>query len=787
MKKTFDISGMNCAACVANVEKNVKKLPGIHQVEVNLLTNSMQVSHDDSIDTQTIIAAVIKAGYGAKIHDGSKVSIDEVAHTLKWRFLISLCFLLPLMYFSMGAMFSLPTVKNAAFIQLGLCTLILLVNYRYFVDGFQALFRFSPNMDSLTALGAFVAFFYSLVIFYQNGKDYYFESAAMIVTFITLGRFLEHISKGKTGSAIQSLLNLAPKTALRLKNGKEEEILLSEIQVGDTLSVKPGMIVPADGIILEGASAINESAITGESVPIEKTKGDFVTGATLNTNGYFTLLVKRIGQESTLSKIIELVEKANASKAPIGRLADKISGIFVPLVILLSISIFLLWFLIGKDFSFCLSKAICVLIISCPCALGLATPVAIMVGVGRGAKEGILYKDAQTLENLCHTQTFVFDKTGTITKGEPQLTQIIALNGQSENEVLQLAMSLEAKSEHPFAKAILNEGGKRGLTLLPLEDFQALSGLGIKASYLGKLCLIGNYRFLEENQIKVNQDFDGQTPIYLAYDKKLVAIFALMDRPREKSREAILMLKERLLKVIMLTGDYAKTAERIRKEVGIDEAISEVLPQDKHKTIERLQKQGQKVAMVGDGINDAPALSQANVGIAIRAGSDVAIESAHLVLMKNDLTDIVFAYDLSKATLKTIKTNLFWAFFYNIVCIPIAAGLLYPYITFSPAVAAIAMSLSSLFVITNALRLNLLQRKTLLKKDEAMTKTIHIEGMNCMHCKASVEKALNALDGISATVNLEKKEAYVKANQSVSDEQITKAITDAGFQVTHIS
>ncbi len=842
-KNKFDISGMNCAACVANVEKAVQMLPGIQSVSVSLLTNSMTAEFDETkISSEAIVNAVQKAGYNATLHqevNNSPTKIKDELSTMKYRLIVSFVFLIPLLYLSKGVMFELPlpaflegtqNVANIALTQFLLCLPIIAVNYSYFSVGFRSLFHRTPNMDSLIALGSFSAIFYGVFCLYWinlavgNNQldiathylhDLYFEGAAMILTLVTLGRTFESISKGKTKASITALLNLAPKSALVIQNGIEREILLEKVQVGDILAVKPGTKIPVDGVVVEGISAVDESAITGESIPVEKNPGDSVIGATINTSGFFLMKAEKVGKDTALAQIISLVEEASASKAPIAKLADRISRIFVPVVIGISFVTFVFWLFIHGSLEFALSRAIAVLIISCPCALGLATPVAIMVGTGRGAKEGVLYKNAEALENLCHIKTVVLDKTGTITKGQPKLTDIIAFE-INENELLAIAAGLEARSEHPIAKAILSETQNRKITPIQIESFQALSGLGIQGQTQDDSYIVGNQKLMKKHLVNLVKAKDiseklaneGKTPLYFAKNNQLIGMLAVADLPRETSQQAISELKARGLNVVMLTGDNKVTGETIKQMVGIDQVIAEVLPQEKEEVIHQLMQQNQQIAMVGDGINDAPALARANIGIAIGAGTDVAIESANVVLIKNDMMDIVTAYDLSHATLRTIKMNLFWAFFYNILCIPIAAGLLYPVfgLVLNPMIAAVAMGLSSIFVVLNALKLNLFQKKngstslastktdrdlmsntinSIIIKEEinmSSSKILYVDGMNCAHCKASVEKALNSLPGVKAEVNLEKKEVYVSSESEISSDQFAKVITDAGFQ-----
>ena len=756
MKQTiFDITGMTCSACVSNVEKAVKKLPGITRAEANLLGNSMLVEHDPAQTTvEAVQGAIEGAGYSAAPRSAqgqgaapapqkSGFDASKAIATMKRRAAISFGFVVPLMYLSMGPMMGLPLpaslvgVENAipmAFSQLLLCLPVVLVNSAYFRGGFKALWHRSPNMDSLVAVGTSSALIYGIFAIYHIGwalgagnhmvaahylHDLYFESAGMILALITLGKTLEAVGKGRTGAAISALLNLAPKTALRLRNGQEETIAVENIQPGDTLAVKPGSRVPVDGIVLQGTSAVDESALTGESVPVEKAPGDTVTGATVNTSGYIVMEAKRVGNDTTLAQIIALVEQAGATKAPIAHLADAISGVFVPVVMGIAALTFAGWLLAGSEVEFALARAIAVLIISCPCALGLATPVAIMAGTGQGAKNGILFKSAQALEGFGKVQTMVLDKTGTVTSGKPVVTDILPL-ASDEPTLLALAAGVEGMSEHPLAKAIVQEAAARNLTPLQASDFTALSGLGLRAETPLGLCVAGNLRLMNQQGIDTAAAGTlpttlaqaGKTPLYFALNGSLTGIIAVADKPKPSSAAAIAALKTRGVHVVMLTGDNAATAEAVRREVGIDEAIADVMPQDKDAQVQRLMAQGHKTAMVGDGINDAPALARADVGVAIGAGAEVAIESAEVVLIKSDLWDAVTAFDLSRATLKNIKMNLFWAFFYNILGIPLAAGLLYPAfgLTLNPMFAAAAMGLSSVFVVTNALRLNLFQK-----------------------------------------------------------------------------
>ncbi len=763
-KDKFDITGMSCSACSAAVERTIRKMDGVAAVEVNLLANNMQVEYEDGkVSLEQMIQAIEKIGYGASVVSEEKKERKKENFALKEqknlqaqeqremkiRLWGSILFMLPLMYISMGHMIAAPLpmflegVQNGVaftFSQFLLTLPIVLLNKKYFVGGFKGLLHKAPNMDSLVALGSSAAMLYGIFALYRisygigNGQleiahaylhDLYFESAAMILTLITLGKSLESISKGKTKAAMEALMNLSPKTALLLVGGEEREVLLEEVEVGAVLAVKPGSRVPLDGVVLSGMSAVDESALTGESIPVEKHEGDPVTGATLNTSGYFTMKVTKVGEDTALAKIITLVEEAGSSKAPIAKLADKISGVFVPIVIALSLLTLAIWLIIGQSFEFALVRAISVLIISCPCALGLATPVAIMVGTGVGAKHGILYKNAEALENLCHIKVMAMDKTGTITEGKPVVTDVKALT-IAEKALLEIAAALEAKSEHPLALAVLQEAAGRGIKAPMAMDFQALSGLGIRARIDGKEYFAGNERLMREQGFAKEENSlwqksrsaaevyaeEGKTPLYFADQEGLLGMIAVADMPKENSKAAIEGLQSEGIEVVMLTGDNKETAEAVRKMVGANRVIAEVLPQDKDREVQKLMTAGNKTAMIGDGINDAPALARADVGIAIGAGTDVALESADIVLMRSDLKDALIAYELSGATLRNIKMNLFWAFFYNVIGIPVAAGLLYPWgILLSPMLGAAAMSFSSVFVVTNALRLNAFHAK----------------------------------------------------------------------------
>ncbi len=755
MSQKYSVTGMTCSACSASVEKAVRKLDGIHDVNVNLLTNSMTVDFDDLvIDNNKIVEAVYDAGYGASVyvHGSSKTKevekgnpVEDELKEMKHRIIVSFAFLIPLMYVAMGHMINLPIPawllghENAitfAFLQLLLTLPVVYVNRKYYQVGFKTLFRGSPNMDSLIALGSGAALVYGVFAIFRIGyglghndshmvmtylHDLYFESAATILALITLGKYLETRSKGKTSEAISKLMDLAPKTAAVLRDGIEIEIPVEEVIIDDIVLVRPGQSIPVDGIIVEGSSAVDQAALTGESIPVEKQVGDKVIAATINKTGFFKLKAEKVGDDTTLAQIIQLVEDASSSKAPIAKLADKISGIFVPVVIVIAIIAVIAWLLLGYSFEFAISIGIAILVISCPCALGLATPVAIMVGTGKGAQNGILIKSAEALETLHGINTVVLDKTGTVTEGKPRITDIVTVKGVTESKLLEIAASIEKPSEHPLAEAIVIRAKEENLNVKTVDNFQAISGRGIIAFIEGKKYIAGNVTLMNENNIEIKEyentsdDFAerGKTPLYFADEKNLLGIIAVADVVKATSKKAIEQFKAMGIDVVMLTGDNKKTAEAIRQQLNIDNVVAEVLPQDKEREVREIQESGKKVAMVGDGINDAPALARADVGIAIGAGTDVAIESADIVLMKSDLLDAVTAIQLSKATIKNIKENLFWAFFYNTLGIPLAAGLLFiPFgLKLNPMFGAAAMSLSSVFVVSNALRLRFFKAK----------------------------------------------------------------------------
>lgn len=843
MKQKFDVTGMTCSACSAHVEKSVSKLEGVQCVNVNLLQNSMVVEYDDNaLGTTDIIHAVESGGYGASVQGENKtqeapknVAAEEMHH-MKRRLIASFCFLIPLFYISMGHMMGAPlpavllgdeNVMIFALTQLFLTIPVLIINKKYYVVGFKALWNRAPNMDSLIALGSAASVVYSVFAIYSMayamghgdlmtahhyGMELYFESAAMILTLITVGKYMETRSKGKTSEAISKLMDLAPKTATVLRDGVEQEIPVEEVVTGDTIIVKPGQRIPVDGKIMEGFSAVDESAITGESIPVEKQVGDTVIGATVNKSGYFRMTATRVGKDTTLSQIIALVEEAGASKAPIAKLADKVSGVFVPVVITIAVLAAVIWFVAGNQpFSFALSIGIAVLVISCPCALGLATPTAIMVGTGKGAEYGILVKSAESLEIAHQVQTVVLDKTGTLTEGKPVVTDVVLAKGILRNRLLKQAAAVEALSEHPLAEAIVAYAKEKEVAFEKAENLTATAGQGVEADVAGKHILAGNLKMMQERGIQLGEweakavelAEAGKTPLFFAENETFLGIVALADTLKPTSKAAVDAFHQMGIEVVMLTGDNKRTAEAIAKELDI-QVIAEVLPQDKEREVRRLQEQGKKVAMIGDGINDAPALMRADVGVAIGAGTDVAMESADIILMKSDLMDAVTAIELSHATIRNIKENLFWAFFYNACGIPLAAGVFYPLLEWklNPMFAAAAMSFSSAFVVGNALRLRLfrpkyaktttalpkedIQKEPTQKEEIGMKKVLKIEGMMCNHCTGRVEKALNDLEGVTAEVSLEGKSATVTLSKEVSDETLVQTVTDAGYEVVDI-
>ncbi len=869
LKHKFDISGMTCSACAARIEKEISKMQGVTDFTVNSLTNSMLIDYDEKVLTpQEIINGVVSAGYGASLPednikgDNSKNNIDSILHEENINFIfrlrISILFLIPLMYISMGHMIGLPlpafmmgssNAVSFAFTQFLLCLPICYVNRNYITNGFKSLFKGAPNMDSLIGVGSTAALVYGVFAIYRisygistsnfgivdrYAMDLYFESAATILTLITLGKFLESKAKKKTSDALNKLINLVPKTALVERNGTEIEIPIEQVAVNDVVIVKSGGSIPVDGVIIYGNCNVDESAITGESIPIEKNIEDNVTAATINKNGYIKVKAIKVGEDTTFSQIIKLVENASATKAPIAKIADKIAGVFVPTIIGISLLTAIIWVAIGYSFEFALSCAITVLVISCPCALGLATPVAIMVGTGKGAENGILVKTGEALENAHNVDTIILDKTGTITEGKPKVTDIMAFD-IDEEFLLQIAYSLEQQSEHPLAEAIIEYAESKNLKPLEIEDFRVMEGKGISANIDEELYITGNARLIKENGISiesVKRNIDefamqGKVPLLFANKTSIIGIIAVADTIKETSPEAIRVLKSMNINTVMLTGDNKITAENIGKKVNVDTIIAEVLPADKERIVREYQEIGKKIAMVGDGINDAPALVRADVGVAIGAGTDIAIDSADIILMKSDLLSLVTAVKLSYAVIRNIKQNLFWAFFYNILGIPLAAGLLYiPFgLTLTPMFGAAAMSLSSLFVVTNALRLKRFKSDNIRalnvmdenksdvnkgenvvnyciaenvminatnenvmknKSEEKKMTTLKINGMMCMNCVKHVEKALNSVDGIrSVVVNLDENQATFE-NTSATIEQLESVIADAGYEVTEV-
>ncbi len=856
-KQKFNITGMTCSACSAHVEKAVRKLDGVKTADVSLMTNSLTAEFDGSVlSVQDIIAAVIQSGYGAALpqrpgtkapavvlEDTAALELASMKHRMVWSFV----FLLPLFYISMGHMMGAPLpgflmgMENAVafgLTQLLLTLPIMYLNDKYYKVGFKTLWNRAPNMDSLIAVGSIAAVVYGVFAIYQMGfglghgdielvrkyhMDLYFESAGMILTLITLGKFLESRSKGKTSEAITRLMDLAPKTASVVRDGVEVEVPVEEVQVGDRVVVRPGQSIPVDGVIVEGQSAVDESALTGESIPVDKGPGDKVAAASINKSGFFTFEASRVGEDTTLAQMIRLVEEASASKAPIAKLADKVSGIFVPVVMGIALIAAIAWLITGHTATQALTAGVAVLVISCPCALGLATPVAIMVGTGKGAENGILIKSAEALETLHTIDTVVLDKTGTLTQGRPVVTDIIPVDNPEvkEDDLLWIAYCLEKPSKHPLAAAIVEEAERRDLSLGPVSGFEAIHGRGVRAELIGHVRFGGNRAMMEEAGIGLGEwaakadelAAQGKTPLYFAdeSERKLLGIIAVADTPKPTSRDAVAAFKELGLEVVMLTGDNRRTAEAIGRELGVTQVMAEVLPQDKERKIASLQAEGKRVAMVGDGINDAPALARAEVGLAIGAGTDVAIESADIVLMKSDLIDVAAAVELSRATIRNIKQNLFWAFFYNSLGIPLAAGVFYYALNWqlNPMFAAAAMSLSSVTVVTNALRLRFFKSKfrseapvesacggacplemkenTNQGGNKTMNKTMIIEGMMCAHCTGRVEKALAAVDGVSAVeMSLEGKSAALTLSKDVDDKVLADAVTEAGYEVVSI-
>ena len=839
MTEKFVVTGMTCAACAAHVEKAANSLDGVDSAAVNLMLGTLVCSYDaDRVSPQAIITAVEAAGYGAAPADDAKRDIrreqEESARAMGRRLLWSVVCLVPLFYLSMGHMMGLPVPGFmhrqpllAAVVQLALCLPILILNRAYFTVGFSRLFKGSPNMDSLVALGAAAGLVYSLIEMgllaagqVTGMPDLYFESAGMILALVTVGKYLEERSKGKTTGAITALLALAPDVAVVRRSGTEVTVATDQIKAGETVIVRQGGRIPVDGTVTRGSGSVDESALTGESMPVEKTPGSKAVSATVLTGGYLEMTADRVGADTTLSQIVRLMEQAASSKAPISRLADRISAVFVPVVISIAVLAAILWAAVGgMGVRFCLSIGIAVLVISCPCALGLATPVAITVATGKAAEKGILIKSAASLELLGRVNTVVLDKTGTVTEGKPQVTDVLCVPGVTEEELLCAAASLEKPSGHPLADAIVQEAARRSIPLCDVSDFTTVSGGGVQAVLDGKTLYAGNDRYMDLIGAGVSVlrsaaeelAAQGKTPLYFAEEHRLLGVVAVADVVKPDSAAAIAALRRSGCEVVLLTGDNQRTAEAIARQVGVDRVIAQVLPQDKARCIQELQREGRLVAMVGDGVNDAPALVTADVGLAIGAGTDVAIESADVVLMRSSLMDIVDAAALSRAALRNIRQNLFWAFFYNAIGIPVAAGVLYPafQITLNPMIAAAAMSLSSVCVVSNALRLrgwkgsrpdapapadksaaltdapNVITAAPAAQQEEsAMKKTLTIEGMMCAHCAAHVEKALNALPGVTAQVDLAGKTAVVTG--SAGDEALKQAVADAGYQVTDI-
>lgn len=829
----YTVTGMSCAACSTRVEKAVSKVSGVTSCSVSLLTNSMGV--EGTASEEEIIAAVEAAGYHAqrkqleetknRKQPDEELSNQQEIKGLRQRFIASMCFLLPLVYLSMGAMmwgWPIPSILKGNHLAMGLLqllftTVVMIINQKFFISGFKALYHKAPNMDTLVALGSSASYGYSVYILFAMTHaqtigdvkavmgymhDFYFESAAMILTLITLGKMLEAYSKGKTTDALKGLMKLAPKTAVILENGKEKEVPIEQVKKGDTFVVRPGENIPVDGIVLEGSSAINEAALTGESIPVDKNVGDFVSAATLNQSGFLKCEAQRVGEDTTLSQIIQMVSDAAATKAPIAKVADKVSGIFVPVVMGIALITFIIWLCVGASIGTALSMGISVLVISCPCALGLATPVAIMVGNGMAAKHGIMFKTAVALEETGKTQIVVLDKTGTITKGEPTVTDIFPVNEVSEVELLTFASALEERSEHPLAQAILKKAKEENITSeMEVTQFQAVAGNGLTGTINGETFYGGNLKFISHStevskeiiQLSEQLAQSGKTPLFFSRGGEFLGIIAVADTMKEDSKKAVEELKNMGIRVVMLTGDHERTAKAIGEQAGVDEVIAEVLPDGKESVISTLKQNG-KVAMVGDGINDAPALTRADIGIAIGAGADIAIDAADVVLMKSTLRDVPAAIRMSKATLRNIHENLFWAFLYNVIGIPLAAGVWYSLLGWklNPMFGAAAMSLSSFCVVTNALRLNWFQlydsKKTMQKKEEVkMTKTIKIEGMMCGHCEAHVKKALEALPEVElAEVSHEKGMAVLTLQMEVSDEVLKKTVEDLDYKVVEI-
>lgn len=787
MKSVFNITGMSCAACAARVDKAVSAVRGVQSVAVNLLKNTMRVEYDEkTVSPAVIVSAVERAGYGARVF-GEKQPAEQRSENLEGRLIVSVCATLFLMTLTMGGMIGLPvpemSVESFGLTQFLLTLVVLFANADFFKKGFKTLFAGAPTMDSLIALGAGAAVTYSVAGLYQKQTALYFESAAMILTLVLFGRYLEAGAKAKTAQAIAELASLAPQTAVVLKNGTEQTVAIADLAVGDLIVVKTGERVAADGVVVEGAASVDESALTGESLPVQKTVGDTVKTATFAVSGRIVLRAEKIGRDTALAQIIRLVDEATSSKAPIARLADKISGVFVPVVITAAVLTFAVWMICGAGTAFALEKAIAVLVISCPCALGLATPTAIMVGTGRGAKAGVLFKSAQALEAVGRADVIALDKTGTITVGKPVVTDILG----DEDEVLRLAAALETQSEHPLGRAIIERAGN--LDLPAVSGFKQIVGRGITGVINGELCAVGNAAAAIDNPFAAGAEQwkeQAKTALFVVKGGKTIGAIAVADKVKADAKAAVERLEKAKVSVVMLTGDNEKTARAVAKQAGISAVFAEMSPQDKDAEILALQQGGHTVVMAGDGINDAPALARADVGMAMGRGTDVALDCADVVLTNNDLFSVVFAVELGRAVLKNIKENLFWAFFYNAVGIPVAAGVLYPCfgITLSPMIAAAAMSFSSISVVLNALRL---RRFNLTKGKSTMNKIVFVDGMHCAHCAAFVEKSLKAVDGVAdASVDLAGKKASVTLEKAVADDVLIKAVADAGFTAVDI-
>lgn len=807
MKKRFTVTGMSCAACAARVNKAVSALNGIGNADVNLLAGKMTVEFDETLLSEdAIIAAVRAAGYDASSEMSARDAFQEkqknTDRKMAHRLLSSVILLLILAYFVIASMTKLPMphifAENHpvfALFQMLLTLPIIWLNRAFFIKGIPALFRGAPTMDTLVAIGAGSAFLYSVYVtaseLFTPGSHttgmLFFEATAMILTLVTVGKYLETKAKGKTGDALASLIDLAPKRAVVLRDGIETEIDSAELTAGDIVVLRPGAMIAADGVIVNGETSVDESALTGESLPVDKVVGDAVSAGTVNISGSVQFKAERVGEDTTLSQIVRIVDEAGGSKAPIARLADKVAAVFVPVVMTAAVLAVVIWALLGKEPDFCLNIAISVLVISCPCALGLATPVAIMVGTGQGAKHGILVKSAEILENLQKIDTVVFDKTGTLTKGKPVVTDVLPQDELSELSLLTIAASAEQGSEHPLARAIVQQAKQKELTLSRADGFTAVPGRGVSAVIGGKTVCGGNLAFVQSCNIPAAEPIEltkqGKSVLYFGeYNGAYLGCIATSDQPKREAASLVRRLKDKKLKVIMLTGDHAGSARQIAGEMEIDRVIAQVLPQEKDKEIVRLQKEGKRVLMIGDGINDAPALTRADIGMAIGTGTDIAIEAADVVLMRQDLTDVATAIDLSKAVITNIKENLFWAFFYNMLGIPIAAGVFYPTLSLNPMISAAAMSLSSLFVVTNALRLRRFRPKELSGEEQKMETVLKIEGMMCEHCKARVEKALREVAGVTdVAVKLKKKTATVSGTAAYDD--LVSAVTDAGYKV----